>query len=29
LRRITDEHRLVYQVCHDRIKFLQAQFHYR
>jgi toxin YoeB len=27
-RRITDEHRLVYEVYSDRIKFLQARFHY-
>jgi toxin YoeB len=27
-RRITDEHRLVYIVYGDRIKFLQARFHY-
>lgn len=27
-RRITDEHRLVYVVYGDRIKFLQARFHY-
>lgn len=27
-RRITDEHRLVYRVSHDRIQFLQARFHY-
>jgi toxin YoeB len=27
-RRITDEHRLVYTVQRDRIKFLQARFHY-
>jgi toxin YoeB len=27
-RRITDEHRLVYRVQHDRIVFLQARFHY-
>jgi toxin YoeB len=27
-RRITDEHRLVYEVQHDRIVFLQARFHY-
>jgi toxin YoeB len=28
-RRITDEHRLVYHVAHDRITFLQGRFHYR
>ncbi len=27
-RRITAEHRLVYEVSGDRIKFLQARFHY-
>lgn len=27
-RRITQEHRLVYRVGHDRIDFLQARFHY-
>jgi toxin YoeB len=27
-RRITDEHRLVYEVHSDRVKFLQARFHY-
>jgi toxin YoeB len=27
-RRITDEHRLVHVVYNDRIKFLQARFHY-
>ncbi|WNZ44149.1 Txe/YoeB family addiction module toxin [Leptolyngbya boryana CZ1] len=27
-RRITDEHRLVYEVYRDRVKFLQARFHY-
>jgi toxin YoeB len=27
-RRITDEHRLVYEVYRDRIQFLQARFHY-
>jgi toxin YoeB len=27
-RRLTQEHRLVYLVKHDRIEFLQARFHY-
>lgn len=27
-RRITQEHRLVYRVVHDRIDFLQARYHY-
>lgn len=27
-RRITAEHRLVYEVSRDRIKFLQARLHY-
>lgn len=27
-RRITQEHRLVYLVGHDRIDFLQARYHY-
>jgi toxin YoeB len=27
-RRITDEHRLVYQVLNDRIHILQCRFHY-
>jgi len=27
-RRITHEHRLVYQVSDDRIDFLQARYHY-
>ena len=27
-RRITQEHRLVYVVAHDRIDFLQARYHY-
>jgi toxin YoeB len=27
-RRITTEHRLVYQVRDDRIDFLQARYHY-
>ena len=27
-RRITQEHRLVYRVAHDRIDFLQARYHY-
>jgi len=27
-RRITQEHRLVYQVSQDRIDFLQARYHY-
>jgi toxin YoeB len=27
-RRITEEHRLVYEVYQDRVKFLQARFHY-
>ncbi|HWZ32252.1 MAG TPA: Txe/YoeB family addiction module toxin [Bryobacteraceae bacterium] len=27
-RRITQEHRLVYRVSHDRIDFLQARYHY-
>lgn len=27
-RRITDEHRLVYQVLNDRIHILQSRFHY-
>jgi toxin YoeB len=28
-RRITQEHRVVYQVSADRIDFLQARFHYQ
>lgn len=28
-RRITQEHRLVYQVSSDKIIFLQARYHYR
>jgi toxin YoeB len=27
-RRITQEHRLVYRVTHERIDFLQARYHY-
>ena len=27
-RRITQEHRLVYLVKHDRVEFLQARYHY-
>jgi toxin YoeB len=27
-RRITQEHRLVYQVSENRIEFLQARYHY-
>jgi toxin YoeB len=27
-RRLTQEHRLVYLVQHDRIDFLQARYHY-
>jgi len=27
-RRITDEHRLVYQVLNDRTLILQCKFHY-
>ena len=27
-RRLTDEHRIVYVVKHDRISFVQARFHY-
>ena len=27
-RRITQEHRLVYRVEHERIVFLQARYHY-
>ncbi|NDY73598.1 Txe/YoeB family addiction module toxin [Desulfobacter hydrogenophilus] len=27
-RRITQEHRLVYVVAHDRIDFVQARYHY-
>jgi toxin YoeB len=27
-RRITQEHRLVYRVTHNRIDFLQARYHY-
>lgn len=27
-RRITQEHRMVYRVSHDRIDFLQARYHY-
>jgi len=27
-RRITREHRLVYQVSEDRVNFLQARYHY-
>ena len=27
-RRITQEHRLVYRVSHDRVDFLAARYHY-
>ena len=27
-RRITQEHRLVYVVSHDRVDFVQARYHY-
>ena len=27
-RRVTQEHRLVYLVRHDRVDFLQARYHY-
>ena len=27
-RRITQEHRLVYVVSHDRIDFVQCRYHY-
>jgi toxin YoeB len=27
-RRLTQEHRIVYVVSHDRIDFLQARYHY-
>ncbi len=27
-RRLTEEHRIVYLVSHDRIDFLQARYHY-
>lgn len=27
-RRLTQEHRIVYLVTHDRIDFLQARYHY-
>jgi toxin YoeB len=27
-RRLTQEHRIVYLVCDDRIDFLQARYHY-
>jgi toxin YoeB len=27
-RRLTEEHRIVYLVCNDRIDFLQARYHY-
>ncbi len=27
-RRLTQEHRIVYLVSHDRIQFLQARYHY-
>ena len=27
-RRLTQEHRIVYLVAHDRIDFLQARYHY-
>jgi toxin YoeB len=27
-RRLTQEHRVVYRVSHDRIDFLQARYHY-
>ena len=27
-RRVTQEHRLVYQVTDDEIRFLQARYHY-
>lgn len=27
-RRLTQKHRIVYRVHHDRIEFLQARFHY-
>ncbi|MBI3179821.1 MAG: type II toxin-antitoxin system YoeB family toxin [Deltaproteobacteria bacterium] len=27
-RRLTQEHRVVYMVQHDRVDFLQARYHY-
>ncbi len=27
-RRLTEEHRIVYLVSHDRVNFLQARYHY-
>jgi toxin YoeB len=27
-RRLTQEHRIVYRVAHERIDFLQARYHY-
>jgi toxin YoeB len=27
-RRLTEEHRVVYLVSHDRVDFLQARYHY-
>jgi len=27
-RRLTQEHRMVYRVKHDRMEFLQARYHY-
>ncbi len=27
-RRLTQEHRIVYQVKHERVDFLQARYHY-
>jgi toxin YoeB len=27
-RRLTQEHRVVYRVTHERIDFLQARYHY-
>lgn len=27
-RRLTQEHRIVYKVSHDRIDFVQARYHY-
>jgi toxin YoeB len=27
-RRLTQEHRVVYRVAHDRVDFIQARYHY-
>lgn len=27
-RRLTQEHRVVYEIAHDAVRFVQARFHY-